>query len=476
MSRALYRAGIRPRLRMRELRLLVVVAVALVVGWISLESFRESQIAIGDAALLTIYLVALGVIHLAFVVTGRRMDQILFPTAALLAGISLLVMNRLPQDLVVQSVAGNEVPLGPLQLIWILLGFIVLAAFAIFVRSDGWLRRYKYTWAAAGIALLLLVFVLGSVVGGARLTLHIGPFSGQPSELLKVILVVFLAGYLAENRALLATGSTRVGTFRVPPLPYLLPMLAMWGIALAIVIVQRDLGAALLYFLVFLGLLYVGTRRAAYVLFGIILFLVGGFILYVLFTHVQDRINIWIDPFADPQGAGYQVIRALYAYGRGGILGTGLGAGLPSVGNVPSIPAIHTDFVFAAIAEELGMLGALAVLGLYLVIAERGFRIAAAAADDFRALLATGLTLVIVVQAFIIAGGNLRVLPLTGVTLPFISYGGSSLLVNGAVIGLLLALSDRGVEAPPPGMRPNAVLRAAQRARAVGGRIEEALS
>ncbi len=476
MTRALYRAGIRPHFRWRELRLLLVVGVCLTVGWVSLESFRQGQIAIGDAALLTIYLAALGLIHVAFVVTGRRMDQILFPTAALLAGISLLVMNRLPQTLVVQQVGGTELVLGPLQLVWILLGFSVLAAIAIFVRSDGWLRRYKYTWAAAGIALLLLVFVFGSVVGGARLTLHIGPFSGQPSELLKVILVVFLAGYLAENRALLASGSTRMGAFTLPPLPYLLPMLAMWGIALAIVIVQRDLGAALLYFLVFLGLLYVATRRATYVLFGILLFLVGGAILYVLFTHVQDRINIWIDPFADPQGAGYQVIRALYAYGRGGILGTGLGAGLPSVGNVPSIPAIHTDFVFAAIAEEMGMLGALAVLGLYLVIAERGFRIAAAAADDFRALLATGLTLVIVVQAAIIAGGNLRVLPLTGVTLPFISYGGSSLLVNGAVIGMLLALSDRGVEPPPPGMRPNAVVRAAQRARAVGGRIEEAIS
>jgi cell division protein FtsW (lipid II flippase) len=430
----------------------------------------------GDATLLAIYLAALAIIHVAFVIAGRRLDEILFPAAALLAGISLLLMNRLPQDLVVQSVGGVELPLGPLQLVWILLGFTLLAAIAILVRSDGWLRRYKYTWAAAGIALLLLVFVFGSVVGGARLTLHIGPFSGQPSELLKVILVVFLAGYLAENRAVLASANTRVGPFALPPLPYLLPMLAMWGLALAIVIVQRDLGAALLYFLVFLALLYVATRRASYVLLGIALFLIGGAILYVLFTHVQDRINIWIDPFADPQGAGYQVIRALYAYGRGGILGTGLGAGLPSVGSVPSIPAIHTDFVFAALAEEMGMLGSLAILGLYLVIAERGFRVAAAATDDFRALLATGLTLVIVVQAGIIAGGNLRVLPLTGVTLPFISYGGSSLLVNGAVIGLLLALSDRGVEPLPPDARQNAVVRAAQRARAVGGRIEEALS
>jgi cell division protein FtsW (lipid II flippase) len=366
--------------------------------------------------------------------------------------------------------------LGPLQLFWVLLGFGILAATAVLVRSDGWLRRYKYTWAAAGIALLMLVFVFGEVTGGARLTLRIGPLSGQPSELLKVILVVFLAGYLAENRALLAQASTRLGPLTVPPLPYLLPMLAMWGIALAIVIVQSDLGAALLYFLVFLSLLYVATRRISYVVLGVGLFLVGGAMLYGLVPRVQDRIDIWINPFADPQGAGYQVVRALYAYGRGGILGTGIGAGLPQVGDIPSIPAIHTDFIFAGIAEEMGMLGALAVLGLYIVIAQRGFRIAALAVDDFRALLATGLTLVIVVQAAIIAGGNLRVVPLTGITLPFVSYGGSSLLVNGAVVGLLLALSDRGTEQRAPGGPRNVGERLGRRARQIGGKVESAMS
>ncbi len=474
--RALYRAGIRPQLRWRELGLLAVVGLTLTVGWASLQSFRSGSLELGDASVLTIYLGALAAIHLGFVITGRRMDQILFPTAAMLGGISLLLMARLPQELVSQSIAGRELGLGPLQLAWILLGFAVLAVMAIFVRSDGWLRRYKYTWAAFGIGLLLLVFLFGEVTGGARLTLRIGPFAGQPSELLKVILVVFLAGYLAENRALLSVASSRVGRLNLPPLPYLLPMLAMWGIALAIVIVQRDLGAALLYFVVFLALLYVATRRISYVVYGTVLFVGGAIVLYALFPHVQDRVNVWLDPFSDPQGAGYQIIRALYAYGRGGILGTGLGAGLPQVGNVPSIPAIHTDFIFAALAEEMGMLGALAVLGLYALIAQRGFRIAATAADDFRALLATGLTLVIVVQAAIICGGNLRVVPLTGITLPLISYGGSSLLVNGAVIGLLLALSDRGVEPPPPDRRTGVAERLGRRARAVGGRVEEALS
>lgn len=475
-ARALYAVGIRPHFRWRELGLLVVVASALVAGWASLASFRAGQLGLGDAGLLAIYLALAFAIHVAFVITGRRMDQILFPTATMLAGISLLLMQRLPQDLVEQSIAGRDLTLAPLQLVWVATGFVILAALAIFVRSDGWLRRYKYTWAAAGIGLLLLVFLFGEVTGGARLTLRIGPLAGQPSELLKVILVVFLAGYLAENRGLLSASSTRIGRLQLPPLPYMLPMLAMWGIALAIVIVQRDLGAALLYFLVFLALLYVATRRASYVVLGLLMFVAGGAVLYGLFPHVQDRVNIWIDPFSDPQGAGYQIIRAMYAYGRGGILGTGLGAGLPQVGNVPSIPAIHTDFVFAALAEEMGMLGGLALLGLYALIAQRGFRIAATAADDFRALLATGLTLVVVIQAAIICGGNLRVVPLTGITLPLISYGGSSILVNGAVIGLLLALSDRGVEPPPPSTRPNVVRRLGRRARGLGGRVEEALS
>jgi cell division protein FtsW len=250
----------------------------------------------------------------------------------------------------------------------------------------------------------------------------------------------------------------------------------MWGLALAIVVVQKDLGAALLFFAVFLALLYIATQRLSFVLLGTALFIAGGAVLYTLFGHVQDRVNIWVDPFVDPQGTGYQIIRALYAFGRGGILGTGLGAGLPSVGSSPAIPAIHTDFVFAALSEELGLIGGLAILALYLVIAERGMRVAAAAADEFRALLAAGLTLVIVVQAAIIIGGNAKVFPLTGITLPFVSYGGSSLLANAIVVGLLLALSDRGVEPPPPPNRDRRRDAVRAGARTVGDRVERAIT
>lgn len=450
ITAALRRWGIRPRLRNLELLLLLLAAVTLTVGWISLASQQAGRITTGDASVLVVFLAILLAIHAAFVVTGRRTDQVLLPVTGLLGGLSLLLMARLPQGLATQDLGSITLGLAPLQLFWLGLALAVLALLAIVVRNDNWLREYKYTWAAVGIGLLLLVFVLGDDTNGARLSLRIGPVAGQPSELLKVILVIFLAGYLAENRTLLARASTRLGPISVPPLPYLLPMLGMWGIALAVVIVQRDLGAALLFFSVFLTLVYVATRRRAYVVLGLALFLAGATALYFLFGHVRTRVDIWLDPYVDPLDTGYQVIRALYAFGRGGILGTGLGAGLPAVGDVPAIPAIHTDFVFAALAEELGMLGALAILALYGVIAERGLRIAVQAADDFRALLAVGLTMVIVIQAALIMGGNLKLVPLTGITLPFVSYGGSSLLANAIIVGLLLALSDRGVEPPPP--------------------------
>jgi cell division protein FtsW (lipid II flippase) len=393
----------------------------------------------------------------------------------LLGGFSLLLMTRLPQDLVTQDFGELSLGLARLQLLWLVISFVVLGIVAIVVRSDGWLRYYKYSWAAAGIALLLLVFVFGDETNGARLSLRVGPIAGQPSELLKVILVIFLAGYLADFRPLLAQASLRLGPLELPPLPYLLPMLAMWGIALLIVIVQRDLGAALLFFTVFLALLYVATQRASFVVLGVLLFASGSLVLYRLFGHVRTRIDVWLDPFADPAGSGFQAVRALYAFGRGGILGTGLGSGLPSVGNSPAIPAIHTDFVFTALAEELGLLGALAILVLYLVIAERGLRIAAGAADDFRALLAAGLTLVVVIQAAIIIGGNAKVIPLTGITLPFVSYGGSSLLANAIIVGFLLALSDQGVEPPPP-RRESRMQRLREGARALEGRVERAIS
>ena len=441
---------IRPRPRWTEARLLALVALALVVGSVSLGLTLEGTFAPYDTVALAIYLLALAGAHVAQVLAGRRSDQVLLPAMGMLGGISLLLMERLPQDLVTNEFRGETIGLGQVQLVWLVLGIAVATTLGIVVRSDTWLRRYKYTWAAVGIALLLLVFVLGSETAGSRLTLRFGPFSGQPSELLKVILVVFLAGYLSENRPLLIEQDTRVGPLRLPPLPYLAPMVAMWAIALGVVVVQRDLGAALLFFAVFLALTYAATGRVSLVVIGVILFLLGSALMAVLFPHVGERVAAWIDPWADPLDSGFQVIQSLHAFARGGIVGMGLGNGLPMIAGRLPIPEVHTDFPLAALGEELGLAGVIAILALYLVVVQRGLRIGAAAADDFRSILAVGLSLVIGIQAFIIAAGNLKVLPLTGVTLPFISYGGSSLLVNALVIGLLLALSDKGVEPPPP--------------------------
>ncbi|HEY8637154.1 MAG TPA: FtsW/RodA/SpoVE family cell cycle protein, partial [Candidatus Limnocylindrales bacterium] len=323
---------IRPRPRWLELRLLGFVAMALVVGSLSLGATASLGANAGrafklyDAQGLAIYLGALLVAHVAQVLAGRRTDQVLLPTVAMLGGISLLLMQRLPQDLVTQTFFGRTLGLGQVQLVWLLLALGVATTLGIVVRSDSWLRRYKYTWAAVGVGLLLLTFVFGTEINGQRLTLQLGPFAGQPTELLKVILVVFLAGYLSENRTLLVEQDTRVGPLRLPPLPYLAPMVAMWAIALVIVVIQRDLGAALLFFGVFLALLYVATGRLSLVIIGFVLFLLGSALMAMLVDHIRTRVDVWINPFADPLGAGYQVVQALHAFARGGLLGVGLGA------------------------------------------------------------------------------------------------------------------------------------------------------
>ena len=449
----------RPIVRRRELGLLLAVAAALALGNLSLGLTRTGSLTVVDPAGLLIYLGALAAVHLALVTAGRRVDEVLLPTVGLLGGIGLLLAERLPQDLVVQRVGSTVLGLASLQLVWLILALAIAGVVAIAVRSDRWLRLYKYTWAAAGLGLLALTFVLGTDVNGTRLTLDFGPVSGQPSELLKVILVVFFAAYLAENRVLLAEARVRVvGRLTVPPVPYLLPAGLMLALALGIVVIQKDLGAALLFYAVFLCLFYLATGSKVDVALGIGLFLVGFVLLALIFPHVRDRVATWLDPWSDSLGTGFQTIQALHAFARGGLLGTGLGAGLPTIGGQLPIPAVHTDFPLAALGEELGMAGVLAILGCYLVVVARGLRIAAAAADDVRALLCAGLALVIGVQAAIIAAGNLKLIPLTGITLPFISYGGSSLLVNGLIVGLLLAFSDRG---PLPPREPRRARRPA---------------
>jgi cell division protein FtsW len=354
------------------------------------------------------------------------------------------MLNRLPQDLAGTNLFGAQLGMAGTQLLWFGVGVVVMLAIAIGLRDDGFLRHYKYSWAAAGVALLVATFLIGYEVNGARLWINLGPVSVQPGEAIKLILVVFIAAYLSETRALLTSASIRlIGPIQIPPLPYLLPMLALFAIVMLIVVRLNDLGTALLFFGTFLTMLFVATGRRSYVAVGLVLFVAGSYVAYELFGHVQVRINNWIDPFADPSGAGYQTVQALYAFARGGIFGEGLGQGLPLIGDSLPIPFVHTDFIFAAVAEELGLMGAFALLAFSSIIVFRGLRIAALARDDFSAMLAAGLTASLGLQTLIIAAGNAKLVPLTGITFPFVSYGGSSLLASLAMVGVLLSISHR---------------------------------
>ncbi|HSK94707.1 MAG TPA: FtsW/RodA/SpoVE family cell cycle protein [Candidatus Angelobacter sp.] len=381
--------------------------------------------------------------HLALVAIGHRGDQLILPATGALGAFGLIMLNRLPQDLAGTSALGFELGMAATQLLWFGVGIVVMLVVAVAMRDDGLLRHYKYTWAAIGIALLVATMLLGYEVNGARLWINLGPVGVQPGELIKIVLVVFLAGYLAETRTLLTSARMRIGFLSIPPLPYFLPMLVLFAIVMLIVVRLNDLGTALLFFGTFLIMLFVATGRRSYVLIGLLLFAAGSYVAYQLFAHVQVRFDVWIDPFADPLGRGFQPVRALYALGRGGLFGEGLGQGLAILGGGLTIPFVHTDFIFTAIAEELGLVGAFALLAVVAVFVFRGLRIAALARDDFGAILAVGLTTSLGLQALIIIAGNTKLIPLTGITLPFVSYGGSSIVASFAMVGLLLAISHR---------------------------------
>jgi cell division protein FtsW len=430
-----------------ELRLLLPLLLLVPFGFVVTHIAQTATFEAGDLALALGYVAIFAAAHLVLVLAGHRGDQLLLPAVAGMGAFGLIMLNRLPQDLAGTSAFGLELGMAATQLLWFAVGIVVMLAIAIGLRDDGILRHYKYSWAAIGILLLAATLVFGYEVNGARLWIDLGPVSIQPGELLKIVLVIFLAGYLAETRTLLTSARMRIGFLSIPPLPYFLPMLVLFGAVMLIVARLNDLGTALLFYGTFLTMLFVATGRRSYVLIGLVLFVLGSFVAYQVFDHVQVRVNIWIDPFADPLGAGFQPVRALYALGRGGIFGEGLGQGIVTLGGGLTIPFVHTDFIFTAIAEELGLLGAFALLGFAAVLVFRGLRIAALARDDFSALLATGLTASLGLQTLIIIAGNTKLIPLTGITLPFVSYGGSSVLASFIMIGLLLSVSHRSAVA-----------------------------
>ncbi|MCO5222324.1 MAG: FtsW/RodA/SpoVE family cell cycle protein [Thermomicrobiales bacterium] len=366
---------------------------------------------------------------------GRFMgDQFLYPVIALLAGFGLINAIRLQADL--QEVRGFQIAIGERQLAYLVVGFLLMWAVAVFFPDPTFLANWRYSVLFAGILLLGVTAVIGTAVNGARLWITIGGVQIQSAEVVKVALVVFLAAYLSENEQLIGS-SWKVGWLDLPPIPYLAPMGVMWGLCLVALVMLNDLGTALLFFLLFLVMLYVASGRSSYVLLGLVAFVAGAVLAYYLFDRVQLRIQNWIDPWQHPYSGGYQQIQSDYAISSGGLFGAGPGNGQPW-----QIPEVQTDYVVAVIGEEWGLIGIVTLLGLYAVLTARGMLISMRASDAFLRLLAVGLTASLAIQALVILGGVFRLLPLTGVTTPFVSYGGSSLLVSFGVAGLLLRISD----------------------------------
>ena len=377
--------------------------------------------------------------HIGVRALARGADATLLPLAVLLNGVGYVVIARLSERL-----AG-------LQTTWTFISIVAFLLTLLFVRRPADLARYKWTFLVAGVVLLLVPLVpgLGTSVGGARIWVNIGPVTFQPGEFAKLALALFFAGYLAESRHEIAEGESRIGGVRVPAMRHLLPITMAWGFAVVVMVAEKDLGSALLFFTLFAVIMWVATERALFLGVGLGLFALAAVSAWALFSVVQTRVSIWLDPWAQYEGKGYQIVQAMFAFSNGGTGGTGLGLGSPT-----KIPAAKTDYIFAAVGEELGLLGATAVLVSFLLLIGAGLRVAMRAERDFEKLLAVGLTTIIGMQAFIIMGGVLRVVPLTGITLPFVSYGGSSLLANYVLLALLIRLSDTGArrrgESPDP--------------------------
>ena len=360
-------------------------------------------------------------------------DVLLLPLVTLLTGIGLVMIFRLTYN-----VEGVE-NLATTQAIWILIGSGTMFVMVLFLRNYHRLFDYKYLFAFAGVFLIASTFTpLGYEVNGARLWVDLGPVSFQPSEFARIALIVFFAGYLAEKRDLLAATSRSFLGVQIPAIKYFGPVAFVWAASLGLLVFEKDLGSSLLFFAVPLLMLYAATGRIAYVILGTVLFSVGSFVTFLLFDHVQVRVQAWLDPWRYPDSTGFQILQSIFNIADGGLLGTGLGAGFAQ-----TIPEVETDFVFSAIASELGLLGATAVLLAFLIFVYRGTKIALLAEDDASKLLAFGLTAMFALQTLVIVGGVTKAIPLTGITLPFVSYGGSSVVGNFILTGLLLLVSEK---------------------------------
>ena len=363
------------------------------------------------------------VVHAALCASGHGGDEVLLPVAAGLSAVGLVMIYRLRPDYALRQ-AG-----------WVALGLVALLVVLGTLRDLRWVRRYAYLCAALGLVLLFATVLIGVERNGARQWLLLGGVAVEPGEVVKLLLVAFFAGVLTDARGLLTLPGPRHWRAELGRLG---PMLLCCLGALLLLVFQRDLGLAMLYYGIFMAMLYVATGRADYVVLGLAAFLVGAAVCYHLFGHVRVRVDVWVDPWASAATGGYQILQGLYGLATGGVVGTGLGAGHPDL-----MPAAYTDMIFPAIGEELGAAGTFCVVALYLLLIGRMFRIAARAPGVFESLIAAGLATALGLQAFIILGGSTRLIPLTGIPAPFLTYGGSAAVSNFVALGLLLGVSRR---------------------------------
>jgi len=429
---------------------LLAAAAAITAGAYALASLgRTASI---PADLMPFFAVVLGLLLVAHLVLRRfapLADPTILPVVALLNGLGYVFIVRLANDI------GDAESLPGQQATWTAVGIAAFTATLILVPRIKVLDKYRYLAAITGIVLLILPLmpVIGREVNSARIWVRFGPINFQPGEFAKIALAVFIASYLAEKREIMLDARFSVGPFSLPEAKHLAPVMAAWGASLVVMVAEKDLGSSLLLFLLVIVMLWVATARTSYLVTGLGLFAIGGWAASKQFGHVQDRFDIWLDPWADPDGVGFQPVEASFALANGGLTGTGPGRGEPY-----RIPEVETDFIFAAIGEELGLVGSVGILIAFVVIVTSGLRIAIGTRDDFGKLLAAALSALIGLQAFIIIGGIIRIVPLTGITLPFVSYGGSSLVANYVLVALLLRISHDGATRPDIALDPTEAL------------------
>jgi cell division protein FtsW (lipid II flippase) len=418
--------------RRLELLLLLLAGVISTMAYVSVYAGRFREISRVSIIYGFIFVAIFLVLHLVVRFVLPQADPYLLPLTALLAAMGLTEIFRLRTSLAL------------LQGQWLMVGAALFVATVVLVRDPPRLDRYRYLIGALGLALLVATIVVGTEVNGARLWIRVAGFSIQPSEFAKLAIVIFLAGYLNDKKVLLSVPTHHVLGVPVPAAKYFGPLLVMWVLSLVMLVFTKDFGMALLYMSIFIALMYMATTRIVYVLIGGGLFAAAAALAVAVVPHVQDRFSIWIDPWAHADTTGYQLLQSLFTVADGGVLGAGFGRGFLLYANhQPVVPDLQTDFIFAAIVNETGLLGGVAVLLCYLLFVWRGFRIAVWAPDGFSKLLAAGLSFAFGLQTFIIIGGVTRLIPLTGITLPFVSYGGSSVTANLMLVALLLMVSHR---------------------------------